>query len=164
MADAPFSARQEARFTLALGLPREQAWRRLAADIDQWWPAAYRVSAAGSCMRLGAVPGGALLEDAGQGNGVLWYTVQAVDAPASMVLAGFIAPPFGGPALSLLRLSITERDGGHCVLEVHDSLLGHADAAAVEAGWRDIFGNFAWHVTQERGARESAQPESQRPG
>lgn len=143
MADARLAALHEARFTLALGLPREQAWQRLAADIDAWWPAAYRASSAGSRMRLDVVPGGVLLEDAGQGNGVLWYTVQAVDAPSSLVLAGFIAPPFGGPALSLLRLAIAERDGGHCVLEVHDSLLGHADPAAVEAGWRDVFGSFA---------------------
>jgi hypothetical protein len=133
----------EVRFTLPLALSRSQAWHRLSADIDQWWPAAYRASSEHSRMRLDPVPGGFLLEDGGSGNGVLWYTVQAVDAPQSLVLSGFIAPPFGGPALSLLRLALTEPKPGHCIVEIHDALIGRADAKSIEAGWRDIFGSFA---------------------
>jgi len=49
-------------------------------------------------------PGGRLYEDAGGGNGLVWYQVIALDAPNSISLAGFIAPPFGGPATSLLRI------------------------------------------------------------
>jgi hypothetical protein len=133
----------EARFTLPVSLPRAEAWQRLCADINLWWPAGYRATSQHGAMRLDAVPGGLLLEDGGAGNGVLWYTVQAVDAPLSMVLSGFIAPPYGGPALSLLRLSLTELDATHCLLEIHDSVMGRADAETIEAGWRDIFGAFA---------------------
>jgi len=36
--------------------------------------------------------------------------VQAVSAPRWIMLAGPIGPPFGGPALSLLRICVAKRD------------------------------------------------------
>lgn len=146
MADHTLARLHEARFSLPLMVPRSVAWQRLGADIDQWWPAAYRAMHESSRMRLDLVLGGQLLEEAPDGNGVLWYTVQAINAPASLVLSGFIAPPFGGPALSLLRLSLTDQPAARCMLEIHDSLVGHADPASIEAGWRDIFGSFVRFV------------------
>jgi hypothetical protein len=131
----------EVRFTLPLAHPPAAAWRRLIAEIDQWWPADFRVLP-GSRMQLDARIGGGLRELGTGDDGVLWYTVQAVHAPQWMVLSGFIAPPWGGPALTLLRLAIEARDGGS-ELELHDAILGRADAAAVEAGWRAIFAGFA---------------------
>jgi hypothetical protein len=142
MAKDALAGLHEARFTLPLKVSREVAWQRLGADIDRWWPAAYRATHARSAMRLDLVLGGQLVEDAGHGNGVLWYVVQAIDAPNSIQLSGCIAPPFGGPALSLLRLSLADCDGGS-TLEIHDSIVGRADATMIESGWRDIFGSFA---------------------
>lgn len=141
MAEHTIDRITEVRFTLPLAQAPAAAWQRLVADIDQWWPADYRVLP-GSRMQLDLRPGGGLCERGAGDDGVLWYTVQAIHAPHWLVLSGFIAPPWGGPAVSLLRLSVVEGDGG-AELELHDAILGRADAAAVEAGWRAIFAGFA---------------------
>jgi hypothetical protein len=140
MPERPAPAVVEVRFTLPLALPPAGAWERLRSEIDHWWPADYRVLP-GSRMQLDARPGGGLRELAAGDDGVLWYTVQAVSAPRWIMLAGPIGPPFGGPALSLLRLELREVGGGS-ELDLHDAILGRADAAAVEAGWRAILAGF----------------------
>lgn len=132
----------EVRFTLPLPRRADAAWHRLVHDVDAWWPRDYRVLP-GSRMTLDARPGGALLESGAGNDGVLWYTVQAVLAGQWLVLAGHIAPPWGGPALSLLRLDLREASSGAGEIEVLDTIVGRADPAAVEAGWRAILGAFA---------------------
>lgn len=142
MADPTGPRIAEVRFTLPLARRADAAWQRLVRDIDAWWPADYRVLP-GSRMTLEARPGGALLETAAGGDGVLWYTVQAAQAGHWLVLAGHIAPPWGGPALSLLRFDVRAGTSGDAEIEVFDSILGRADPAAVEAGWRAILGAYA---------------------
>ncbi|MDX2220719.1 MAG: hypothetical protein SF172_16995 [Burkholderiales bacterium] len=136
----------EARFTVALPLPSATAWPLLERDIDAWWPAMYRAVASPSRMRFSATLGGRLEELGANGEGVLWYVVQAVTPGQSITLAGHIAPPFGGPALSLLRLTLSDQPDGSSCLEIHDSIMGRIDPAMVESGWRDIFAGFAAHL------------------
>lgn len=132
----------EVRFTLPLARAADAAWARLVHDIDGWWPRDYRVLP-GSRMTLDARPGGALLEAGTGSDGVLWYTVQAALAGQWLVLAGHIAPPWGGPALTLLRFDLRANATGDAEIEVLDTILGRADPAAVEAGWRAIIGAYA---------------------
>jgi hypothetical protein len=142
MADARSPRIVEVRFTLPLARDLGGAWHRLVEQIDLWWPQDYRVMPA-SRMTLDARPGGILLEAGAGRDGVAWYTVQAVVAGQWLVLAGHIAPPWGGPALSLLRFDLRAGSGGGGEIEVHDTIIGRADASAVEAGWRAIIGAYA---------------------
>ena len=129
----------EARFTIALATPVDRAWDVLTNHVDLWWPRDYRAVEGQSQMLFEARLGGRLYEQ-GQGqDGVPWYTVQALAAPQSITMAGYVAPPFGGPALSLLRLHLSDQPDGSALLEVHDSIVGRANAKTVEAGWREIF-------------------------
>lgn len=142
MADKTAPRIVEVRFTLPVARRAETAWHRLVHEIDAWWPRDYRVLP-GSRMTLEARPGGALLETGAGDDGVLWYTVQAALAGQWLVLAGHIAPPWGGPALSLLRFDLRAHPSGDAEIEVLDSILGRADPPAVEAGWRAIIGAYA---------------------
>jgi hypothetical protein len=142
MADASSPRILEVRFTLPLARRADAAWHRLVHDIDVWWPREYRVLP-GSRMTLAARPGGALQETGEGDEGVLWYTVQGVHSGQWLVLAGHIAPPWGGPTLSLLRFDLRTKASGEAEIEVLDSMLGRANAAAVEAGWRAILGAYA---------------------
>jgi uncharacterized protein YndB with AHSA1/START domain len=149
MTSAPLAAIHEVRFSIVLAAARPAAWRALTTAIDTWWPADYRATAGPGRMQLEPHLGGRLWEtpraDTKSGNGVLWYQVIALDEPASLVLSGFLAPPFGGPALSLLRLTLEEGVAGTTTLELHDSIVGRVDAAQVEAGWRSIVAGLAAH-------------------
>lgn len=139
MADRNAARIAEVRFTLPLGRHATRPWARIVDDIDAWWPRDYRVLP-DSRIRLDARPGGSLLETGTGDDGLLWYTVQAVVTGQWMSLVGHIAPPWGGPALSLLRIELRTGAGGQAEIEIVDSLLGRVDADAVEAGWRAIFG------------------------
>ena len=52
--------------------------------------------------------GGRFYKDAVNGNGLIWCHMLAVNAPNLITLSGFIAPPFGGPATSLLPVTFAE--------------------------------------------------------
>ena len=85
-------------------------------------------------------PGGRLYEDAGDGNGLVWYQVIALDAPNSITMSGFIAPPFGGPATSLLRVGFTAQGKSATVMEVTDSTFGClGDTKTHRRGLADAF-------------------------
>jgi len=61
----------------------------------------------------------------------------------SLHLVGHIAPDWGGPATSILRLSLHEKGSG-TVLRVRDALFGRVDeksAASQRDGWRQLFGD-----------------------
>jgi hypothetical protein len=146
MAQKNATATHRVKFTLALNTSSEHAWRALTESIDAWWPADFRAGPPGSRMQLTANLGGLLLEASESGDGIVWYQVIARETAKTLCLAGFIAPPFGGPATSLLRLSLIATSPKQCAFEVDDNLLGEADAKAVESGWRAIFGQFAKHV------------------
>ena len=97
-------------------------------------------------------PGGRLYEDAGGGNGLVWYHVIAVDAPNAITMSGFIAPPFGGPATSLLRIGFSAQGKSTTKMEVTDSTFGClGDLKSTEEGWRMLFeGGFKAWVERKR--------------
>jgi hypothetical protein len=119
---------------------RERVWAGLTREPGAWWPVEHRVLGAKSRLLLEVRPGGRLYEEDSSGGGLLWYTVLAVVPLDSLTLVGHLAPPWGGPATSLLRLELETR-GAHTVLRVKDSIFGLVDAAfgaSTHEGWRSI--------------------------
>ena len=60
----------------------------------------------------------------------------------SLHLVGFMAPEWGGPATTMLELSLEETDSG-TVLVVRDALFGQVTESAaksLEEGWGRLFG------------------------
>jgi hypothetical protein len=132
---------------LEIARPHPAVWRGFTRDIQAWWPKDFYGSASPKRMVFELKPGGRLYEDAGDGNGLVWYQVIALDAPNSITLSGFIAPPFGGPATSLLRVAFSARGKSATVMDITDSSFGCVgDPKATAEGWRLIFqGGFqAW--------------------
>ena len=61
----------------------------------------------------------------------------------SLHLVGHIAPQWGGPATTMLRVAL-EDDGQGTRLRIADALFGNVTgdgAASLEAGWRALFGD-----------------------
>ena len=76
-------------------------------------------------------------------GGLLWQQIQSIVPNESLHLTGQLAPPFGGPATSLLRLAL-EGDGDSTILKVTDCLFGNVDEATrgnIEVGWRRLYGD-----------------------
>lgn len=140
------------RLTLEIGKPHATVWKSFATEVHSWWPRDFYATPAPQRMRFELKPGGRLYEDAGNGNGLVWYQVIALDAPHSISLAGFVAPPFGGPATSLLRIEFSAQGKSNTIMAVTDSVFGClGDSAATADGWRMLFeGGFKAWVERKR--------------
>lgn len=135
------------RLSLEIAKPHDAVWKAFTGDVHLWWPKDFYATESPKRIVFEVKPGGRLYEDAGDGNGLVWYHVIALDAPNSITMSGFIAPPFGGPATSLLRVEFSAQGKAGTVMEVIDSTFGClADTSATEEGWRMLFedGFKAW--------------------
>ena len=135
------------RLTLEIAKPHATVWKAFTSDLHSWWPEDFYVTESPKRMVFEVKPGGRLYEDGGEGNGLLWYHVIAVDAPHAITMSGFIAPPFGGPATSLLRVAFSAQGKSATSMEVTDSTFGRlGDPKTTSEGWRMLFedGFKAW--------------------
>ena len=135
------------RLSLEIARPHLAVWKAFSGDIHSWWPKDFYATQSPQRIVFEVKPGGRLYEDSGKGNGLVWYQVIALDAPNSITMSGFIAPPFGGPAASLLNVSFSARSKSATAMEVTDSTFGClGDASATAEGWRLLFedGFKAW--------------------
>jgi uncharacterized protein YndB with AHSA1/START domain len=135
------------RLSLEIAKPQPAVWKAFTADIHSWWPKDFYATSSPQRIVFEVKPGGRLYEDSGKGNGLVWYHVIAVDAPNSITMSGFVAPPFGGPATSLLSVSFSAKGKAATAMEVTDATFGClADTAGTAEGWRLLFedGFKAW--------------------
>ncbi len=132
--------RIELEFPIAV--PRERLWRALVEETGRWWRKDFYIGPAVQPILFEARPGGRLYEDWGQGAGLLWYTVLAMDPPGTLDLVGHLTPAFGGPATSMLHLGL-KGSGGASLLQVCDSVFGRVSedsASRLREGWQLLFG------------------------
>lgn len=140
------------RLSLEIAKPHPVVWKAFTGDIHSWWPKDFYATESPKRIVLELKPGGRLYEDAGDGNGLVWYHVIALDAPNSLTMSGFIAPPFGGPAASLLNVSFSAKGKSATVMEVTDATFGSlGDLKSTEDGWRMLFeGGFKAWIERKR--------------
>ena len=128
---------------IAIDASRERVWKAIFEETNFWWLPDFHVVEAESTVTFDPSPGGrGLVEDTADGGGLLWYSVQMVLPDQFKVyLFGHIAPEWGGPATSNLRLSVEETESG-CVLQVTDARHGYMDEAHIQSnqeGWTQLF-------------------------
>ena len=122
--------------------PRDTVWNSLVDETTSWWPADFQTTARYRRMVFEPRPGGRLYEEATGGGGLLWYTVIAIECPGLIHLAGHIAPPFGGPATSLLRITLEATSDFATLLKISDSVFGCVDRTTKQSitdGWSALF-------------------------
>ncbi|MEM7358421.1 MAG: hypothetical protein AAF431_04960 [Pseudomonadota bacterium] len=131
------------QFNVRIANSTQNVWALMTQDVNSWWMQDFRALGTDSSMSLALEPGGSLLESNDSGGSLEWYKVQMVVPGESLYLVGYLAPDWGGPTVSMLKLSL-EADGEGCVLTVADALLGNvtdARASTIEDGWKLMFGD-----------------------
>lgn len=116
-------------------------WDLMINEIDAWWLADFRALGDGSKMTLNAETGGQLIESAEDGSSLEWYRVQMVMPGKALYLVGYMAPDWGGPTTSMLKLAVEERGNGGALV-VSDSLMGNVSSASqnsAQSGWKTLF-------------------------
>jgi uncharacterized protein YndB with AHSA1/START domain len=131
-----------ARYELevVIDAPRERVWKALTAQIQDWWLPAFHMVGEGSTITFDARAGGHILERIEGGASLLWGTVQMVIPGESIHLVGFSQPEWGGPATTMLRFGLEDRDGGTAVT-LRDAIHGRIDEdnlASLQEGWSEL--------------------------
>ena len=127
---------------IPIDAPRADVWKALTEETNAWWLPDFHMVDADSVVSLQARAGGQLIESKADGGSLLWYTVQMCVPGKSLHLVGFMAPEWGGPATTMLELSLDESDTG-TLLVVRDALFGQvteSTANSLEEGWEKLFG------------------------
>jgi DNA-binding transcriptional ArsR family regulator len=123
--------------------PVQKVWEALFAAPGSWWPVEHRLYGAGSTMSFEPSLGAQLREEKG-GQGLVWYSVTALDPLRSVDLIGHLAARFGGPATSLLHIEIAPgAEEGTSLLKLTDSVFGRIGPgmrASLSEGWQGIVG------------------------
>ncbi len=128
-------------FEMTINNSVKNVWQLLSSGINSWWMNDFRVLGENSTMSLNLQSGGALIEIAENGTTLEWYRVQMCMPGEFIYLVGYMAPDWGGPTVSMLKLALKSQGEG-CVLTVSDALLGNVtDSKAInaESGWKLLF-------------------------
>lgn len=153
---SPALAANETRLEFTLHAPPAKVWQALVKDTAAWWPQTFHTSPKTKRFILEPKLGGMMGEITGPGEGLVWYRVIGVEKNVSLLLAGYLLPPWAGPATSLLRLTLTAVGDGETKLELVDSTFGQVgDGSATADGWRQIFADhFKPHVDKSAPRRK----------
>ncbi len=121
----------------------EKVWRAMFEETNAWWLPDFHMVAPDSVVTFDPNPGGSgLVEKSTDGGGLMWYTVQMyLPAQYKIYLIGHMAPEWGGPSISSLKLALEKNEVG-CVLRVTDALHGSVDVKSMtssQAGWAQLF-------------------------
>lgn len=131
------------QFELPINRSASDIWSIMINRIDDWWMSDFRALGEGSIVTLNAVVGGQLIETGADGSALEWYRVQMVSPGKALYLVGYMAPDWGGPTTSMLKLSVEDRDQAS-VLNVSDALMGNVTektASSAKDGWKMLFGD-----------------------
>ena len=100
----------EVNLKIPIAAPQAAVWKALVNETGLWWPKDFHTSARTKRFVIEPKLGGRAYEDAGKGEGLIWYSVVGVERPDLLLLAGSLFPPYGGPATSQIgRASCRER-------------------------------------------------------
>lgn len=145
---APLGA-TEVRLEISLHAAQARVWQALVKETSAWWPKTFHTSERTQRFVIEPRLGGMVGEISGKGQGLAWFRVIGVEAPNYLPLAGYLMPPWGGPASSLLRLALSAVSATETKLEVTDSTFGKVGDCDNEDGWRQIFAeHFRQHIDQ----------------
>ncbi len=128
-------------FDITIERPIEAVWGLLCDSINDWWMNDFRALGEDSVVSLDTGTGGSLLEQDPNGATLEWYRVQMCMPGQSLYLTGYLAPDWGGPTVSMLKLSLESKDDS-CILTVSDALLGSVTEKAANSakdGWSMLF-------------------------
>ena len=119
-----------------------KTWKALIYDINSWWSKDFYTSSTTREFILEPRVGGRMYEDYGNGNGLLWAEVIVLKAPNIIEFKGHLTPQYGGPAITFLKLELTEK-AGSTILNLLDTVMGDVNdktKADLEAGWKYLYG------------------------
>lgn len=140
MSDSPTFRSLDIHLEVEIAASPITVWKSLTTDIGEWWPKQFYVGTAPKRFTLEACVGGRVFEDWGDGEGALFGTVIAVEAPILLQWAGDMSADFGGPARSVTTFRLRPAANGTSTTvlfrDTPFGLLSDDAQKGLEHGWR----------------------------
>lgn len=133
---------------VAVRAPRARVWKALTRGIAAWWPRGFWTLRGTRRIVLEPRLGGRFYEDAGGGQGLVWYFVTALVRNEWILLSGEMSDAHGGPCRNLLSIRL-ESEGGRTVVRLRETLYGRVTAKArrsMTEGWTALLGRLRAHA------------------
>jgi uncharacterized protein YndB with AHSA1/START domain len=131
----------------------DRVWKAIATESCSWWPRDFVTSERTQRFVIEAALGGRAFEDFGGGDGLVWYTVIGVDTGRELILAGHLLPPFGGPAITALQLTLSAK-GTDTLVKIRDDRFGVLGGDSPVEGWRAVFDRGLRHYLESTAASD----------
>jgi uncharacterized protein YndB with AHSA1/START domain len=127
----------------------DRLWACLVDDIDSWWGQPYISSTNRIALRLNPVPGGTLFEDWDHGNGRIWATVTAVQAPVLLELTGVFMMP--GALAGHVLINLEGNDAKTTLNLTHHAMGSITDDSLMQwtNGWNDLLTSLSTHASEK---------------
>jgi DNA-binding transcriptional ArsR family regulator/uncharacterized protein YndB with AHSA1/START domain len=118
-----------------------RVWEALVRETSDWWSKDFHTSPATKGFVIEPRLGGHAYEDCGNGAGQIWYSVIGVHPPESLMMLGLLTPAFGGPAQTILQLTLKDA-GKNTILQLSDTIFGKVGddkLSQTREGWMMLF-------------------------
>lgn len=126
--------------TVTIRAQPRKVWKALITDTSRWWPKEFFANPDSKGMVIEPRVGGRMFEDAGDGAGVLWGIINVFDPPRGLDIVGFLSPAFGGPATTMIQITLQESGLG-TLLQLSDHTWGPIAPGLKKSlleGWRAL--------------------------
>ncbi len=131
------------RVEIQIDAPVERTWQCMVEDVTQWWRQDFLICQGSKGMFMDQRIGGHLYEKIDdEGGGHIWGNIISFQPPLLLGCVAQIVPPWGGPAQSVIMISLEESDGG-TLLTLTDSLIGNVTDEmlnSMDEGWKMLYG------------------------
>lgn len=119
---------------------KEKVWEALVEKTNEWWSSDYYTNTRTIAFHIEPILGGKMFEDFGNNEGLVWANIIGVDKPNVLQMKGDLSPDFGGPAISFVKIILTE-ENGITTVQYNESMMGLVNqktADSLSSGWIKI--------------------------
>ena len=141
-----------AEMELPINAPRKAVWDAFVNEAGDWWHKDFITSKGPAKFVVDAKIGGHMYEDAGDGAGLIWFTILGVVPQEMIYVLGHMRPPYGGPAMALITFTFEEKGENETIFKVSDATFGHVSeelVAGAETGWKMLFTELKTYVEKK---------------
>ncbi len=138
-----------AEMELPINASRKVVWEAFVNKTNEWWPKDFCASRRPAKFVVDLKLGGNMYEDAGEGTGLIWFTILGIWPEEMLYVIGHTRPPFGGPASGLITFELETKSESESVFKVSDATHGEVSeesVAGAESGWRMLFSELKKYV------------------
>ncbi len=119
-------------------------WLSMVEQTSEWWRGDFLICENSKGMKIDPRVGGLVAEIVeGEGCGFAWGQIISFQPNSHFAYVAQIVPPWGGPAQSVVQISLEPIGDESTRLTLTDSIIGHLSddlVASLDEGCRQLFG------------------------